>query len=101
MRGASVWRNSQPVLACSSRRDGGAGDPIRLHRIDVVARGQVGDGVLADVLGMDASEQVVQEPFAQRPVGNGHALDPQGGEDGGQDRHTAGEHRSPLDVERL
>ena len=62
----------------------------------MVAPGHVAHGLLADVLVVDAAQEVMQQPFAQGAVGDAHALQPQGFEDGREDRHAAGEHRRPF-----
>ena len=65
--------------------------------VDVVALRQVADGPVADVLVVDAAEEVLQEPFPERPVGHGHAPDAQRLEHRRQDGHATGKDRRSLD----
>lgn len=74
----------------------GALDSRRLLEVDVVALGERLDRAVADVLVVDASEQVVDHAFAQRSARRIHALDRQALEDRGQDRDAARERRAPL-----
>ena len=69
--------------------------------VDVVAPHEIGDGRLANVVGVNAPQEVVQQAFAQGAVGHGHAVDPECIEDGGRDGQPAGKNRRPLGVDRL
>ena len=64
--------------------------------VDVIATRQIGNGVGADVVIVKAAEHVVQQSFAQRPVGNLHAPHAQRFHNGAEDREAAWENVGAL-----
>lgn len=71
----------------------GALDARGLFVVDAVLLRIGADGAIADVLVVDAAEQVVEHAFAQCAGRRLHALDRERAEDGAQDRDAAGDHR--------
>lgn len=78
---------------------GGPLDPRRLRAVDGESRTEAGDAAAADVGVPDPADQVEQQAFAQRAVGDLHRVGPERLERRGEDRDAAGEDRRPLGVE--
>jgi hypothetical protein len=80
-------------LLCAAR------DALGLCCIHPVARGQGRHGLGAHVLVLvpDATEQIVEQAFAQRAVRHRQVLDPERAKRRGQNRHASRKHRRALD----
>jgi hypothetical protein len=81
-----------PILGhLIERMQGLALDPHRLFQIDVVALHQRGQGALAHVFVVMATQQVVEHAFTQRAFTMVHALQFEGVEDGFENRQAGRE----------
>ena len=74
--------------------------PTAVGLVDVVALDQVRHRGVADVLRMHPSEQVVQQPLAQRAVRDGHLLYAERLEGGRDNGHAPRKHRRTLLIDR-
>ena len=77
----------------------GGGHTPGVAGVDVVAPHEIGDRRFANVVGVNASQEVVQQAFPQGAVGHGHTVDPERIDDGGRDGQPPGQHRCPLGVD--
>ena len=77
---------------------GGCRNAPSVASIHMVALRQIVHRRFADVLGVDAPEQIVQQPFAQRALGDGHRVHAERIEDRRRNGDSASEHGGAFGI---
>jgi hypothetical protein len=78
---------------------GDALDAAGLAHVDVVARAELADRLVAGVLVADAAEEVVEEALAHRAAGGRHLLDAEALEQREEDGDAAGQHAGAVGLD--